>query len=117
VDRGAKYYNDFAEALADDVNVPAALAVLWETLKDNSIPAPQRLAFAVAAEEVTALDLFREAAAGELPAELAALIKEREEARKAKDFKKSDDLRKALSDKGVLIEDTPGGTKWKLARG
>ena len=46
-----------------------------------------------------------------------ALIKEREAARKAKDWKKSDELRKALSDKGVLIEDAPGGTKWKLARG
>jgi len=117
LDREAKYFKDFCEAIADDVNMPAAMAVLWETLKDASIPAPQRLAFAAAAEEVTALDLFRSAEAGELAPELAALIKEREAARKAKDWKKSDELRKALSDKGVLIEDAPGGTKWKLARG
>jgi len=117
VDVEAKCFKDFSEALADDFNMPAALAVLWETLKDNSLPAPQRLAFAMAAEAVTALDLFRAEAAVELPAELAALIKEREAARKAKDFKKSDELRKALSDKGVLIEDAPGGTKWKLVRG
>jgi cysteinyl-tRNA synthetase len=117
VDREAKYFKDFAEALADDVNMPAALAVLWETLKDNSIPAPQRLAFALASEDVMALNLFAEKAEGELPAELAALIKEREAARKAKDFKRSDELRKALSDKGVLIEDTPKGTTWKLSRG
>jgi cysteinyl-tRNA synthetase len=117
VDREAKYFTDFSEALADDVNMPSALAVLWETLKDNSIPAPQRLAFALAAEEVTALDIFREEASGELPSDAAALIKEREAARKAKDFKRSDELRKALSDKGVLIEDTASGTKWKLSRG
>ncbi len=117
LDREAKYFRDFSEALADDVNMPAALAVLWETLKDNSVPAPARLAFALAAEEVTALDLFRTAPAGELAPELAALIKEREQARKNKDFKRSDELRKELSDKGVLIEDTAGGTKWKLVRG
>lgn len=117
LDREAKYFKDFGEALADDINVPAALAVLWETLKDNSVPAPQRLAFAAAAEEVTALDLFKSAEAGELAPELMALIKEREAARKAKDWKKSDELRKALADKGVLIEDAAGGTKWKLSRG
>ncbi len=117
VDRGSKYFMAFSEALADDVNLPGALALLWETLKDASIPAPQRLAFAQEAEEVLALDLFSEKAEQELPAELGALIKEREAARKAKDFKRSDELRKALSDKGVLIEDTSSGTKWKLTRG
>lgn len=117
LDREAKYFKDFTEALADDLNMPAATAVLWETLKDNTIPAPHRLAFALAAEDVTALDLFKTGDAGELAPDLAALIKEREAARKAKDWKKSDELRKALSDKGVLIEDAPGGTKWKMARG
>jgi len=116
-DREAKYFKDFEAALADDINLPAAMAVLWETLKDASIPAPRRLAFAVAAEDVTALDIFKAQAEQALPAELAALIKEREAARKARDFKKSDELRKKLSDGGVLIEDTPGGTKWKLVRG
>jgi cysteinyl-tRNA synthetase len=117
LDREAKYFKDFTSALADDVNLPAALAALWETLKDNTIPAPQRLAFALAAEEVTALDLFKDAEAGELAPELAALIKDRETARKNKDWKRSDELRKELLDKGVLIEDTPKGTKWKLTRG
>lgn len=118
VEREEKYFKDFSEALADDVNMPAALAVLWETLRDGSIPAARRFAFAKAAEEVAALDLFRsreEAAA--LPAGLEALIKEREAARKARDFTKSDELRKTLAEKGVLIEDTPQGTKWKLIRG
>ncbi|MDA8132365.1 MAG: cysteine--tRNA ligase [Elusimicrobia bacterium] len=117
LDKGSRPYTDFAAALSDDVNLPAALAVLWETLRDNSIPAAQRLVFAQAAEEVTALDLFRVKESGELASELMAMIKDREAARKAKDWKKSDELRKALSDKGVLIEDTPSGTKWKLTRG
>lgn len=116
-ERGEKYFKDFSEALADDINLPAALAVLWETLKDDSVPAARRLAFAKAAEEVTALDLFRAPEAVALPAELEELIKEREAARRGKDWKKSDELRKELLEKGVLIEDTPQGTKWKLTRG
>jgi cysteinyl-tRNA synthetase len=117
LDRGTEHFRNFSAALADDVNMPAALAVTWEALKNAAVPAAQRLAFAQAAEEVLALNLFAEKAQEQLPAELAALIAEREAARKNKDFKKSDELRKALSDKGVLIEDTPKGTKWKLARG
>jgi len=116
-DRNTKPFTDFSAALADDVNMPAALAVLWETLKDTSIPAAQRLGFAITADYVTALDLFKEQAETALAPGLAALIQEREAARKAKDFKRSDDLRKALLDKGVAIEDTAGGTKWKLTRG
>ena len=116
-DRKNKPFTDFSAALADDVNMPAALAVLWETLKDTSIPAAQRLGFAINADYVTALDLFKEQAETALAPELAALIKEREAARKAKDFKRSDELRKALLEKGVAIEDTAGGTKWKLTRG
>ena len=116
-DRNAKYFKDFEEALADDVNLPEALAGLWKTLKNSSIPVPQRLAFSVVTEEVLALGLFAAKERQSLPAELAVLIKEREAARKAGDFKRSDELRKALAGKGVLIEDVPGGTRWKLARG
>ncbi len=115
--REAGYFKAFSGALCDDLNLPSALAVLWETLKDHSVPAPQRLAFALAADEVMALDLFKAQARAALPAELAALVSEREAARKAKDFKRSDELRKALADKGVLIKDTPAGTTWELARG
>ncbi len=116
-DRNAKYFKDFSGALADDINLPEALAVLWETLKDTSIPPEQRLAFAMAAEGVAALGLFSAKEDRSLPPELAALIAEREAARKARDFKRSDELRRELSAKGVLIEDTSSGTKWKLARG
>jgi cysteinyl-tRNA synthetase len=117
VDKSAKYYTAFCDALADDVNLPEAMAVLWETLKDATVPAPARLAFALAAEEVLALGLFKAEEAQALPADAAALIAERESARKARDFKRSDELRKALLEKGVTIEDTPKGTKWKLTRG
>ncbi len=41
------------------------------------------------------------------------LLKEREEARKAKDFKKADSIRKELGKKGVILEDTKDGTVWR----
>ncbi|MFW5784385.1 MAG: CysS/YqeB C-terminal domain-containing protein, partial [Spirochaetota bacterium] len=42
-----------------------------------------------------------------------AIITERERARAAKDFARADELRDLLRERGIVIEDTPSGTKWK----
>jgi len=42
------------------------------------------------------------------------LVQEREEARKNKDFRRSDEIRQQLQAQGVELEDTPYGTKWKI---
>jgi len=110
------YYARFAEALADDLNLPQALASLWEVLRDPALPPGKKLAFALMADEVLGLDLNRAPVEAALPPELMALVEERQQARKDKDFKKSDELRKALLEKGVLVEDTPKGVRWKLVR-
>jgi cysteinyl-tRNA synthetase len=47
--------------------------------------------------------------------EVEALIKEREEARKAKNFAKSDEIRDLLKEKGIILEDSANGTIWKKA--
>ena len=46
-------------------------------------------------------------------AEIESLIKERAEARKAKNFARSDEIRDSLKARGIILEDTPQGTKWK----
>jgi cysteinyl-tRNA synthetase len=48
--------------------------------------------------------------------EIEGMIKERDEARKNKDFKKADSLRAQLSEKGIILEDTAKGTIWKVKK-
>lgn len=107
-----KYYQDFSIALCDDLNTASALAVLWSVLKDHSLTAQQKYAFALEADRVLALDLFKEKVADSLSQDLADLIKEREVARKNKDFKKSDELRDELLKRGIAVKDTAKGTEW-----
>ncbi len=105
----------FKDAVADDLNMPQALAVLWGVLR-GPYGAEEKLAFVLEADKVFGLDLGRVSAEETLPPELLALVEARRQARKDKDFKKSDELRKELLDKGVLVEDTPKGMRWKLAK-
>ena len=52
---------------------------------------------------------------GVYDSEIEALIQERQEARKAKNFARADEIRKELLDKGIVLEDTREGVKWKRA--
>ena len=103
------------EAFDDDLNAPRALGTLRAFLKNDAVPPAERLAVALDADGVFGLRL-REAVTTreELAPELAAMIAEREEARKEKDFARADALRDKLREAGVVVEDTPSGTKWKL---
>ena len=88
-----------------------------EAVRNPALSPAEKLAFIRLADEVLGLDLMKEPAPAEaLAPELMALVKEREEARKNKDFKRSDELRNLLLEKGVAVEDAPGGTRWKITR-
>jgi cysteinyl-tRNA synthetase len=115
-DRSSAHYARFAEALADDLNMPQAVAALWEVLRGGGLKPEEKLALALAMDEVLGLDIGRAPEGESLPPELLALVEERQLARKNKDFKRSDELREALLEKGVLVEDTSKGARWKLIK-
>jgi cysteinyl-tRNA synthetase len=107
----AKYLERFDEAVFDDMNMPRAMAALFECLRDGSVSAPAKLAMAFSADEVLGLSLAEAELAGpaEVPGEIQELARKRAEARKNKDFAASDALRDEIAAKGWEVMDKPGG--------
>jgi cysteinyl-tRNA synthetase len=114
---------DVATALNDDLNAPRAVAALFDFVRavnrelDKPVPPPGTARALAAFERVTGiLDVLPTARAAD-PA-LARWVEERiaarAQARKSKDFKAADAIRAELAAKGIEIEDTPQGTKWRL---
>lgn len=107
-----KYKKEFLKAINEDLNTPKALAVLWGMAKDESLQPKDKHDLLLDFDKVLGLDLGKVKEA-DVPNEIAKLVEEREMARKAKDFKKADELRALISSKGYLIEDTADGIKVK----
>ncbi len=120
---------EVVDALQDDLNTPKAIARLHYLVTEmNKAETPEeRDSFKkllVASGHLMGLlyqdpeEWFRwrpsaSADDGLTEEAIEALIRKRAEARKARDFAAADAVRKELSDKGVVIEDTPSGTQWK----
>ncbi len=106
----------FESALCDDLNMPEALAALFglrqAVVRDELDPpaAAAALDFVVRANEVLGVIETEEES---LEAGVEALIAARNRARAARDWAEADRLRDALLARGVLLEDTPGGTLWR----
>ncbi len=114
-DKGRQYLNDFKEALSSDLNTPKALSYLWMLLKDGSVSGGDKLAVVYEMDKILGFNLEHlpaESAEESLSAELMGLIKEREEARKNRDWKRADELRDILLENGISVKDTPSGTVW-----
>jgi cysteinyl-tRNA synthetase len=98
------------EALENDLNTPQALASLWALVKDSSIPSAEKLGALLVMDQVLGLELADlKAEAAEVPAAAQALAQARTEARKAKDFRRSDEIRDELKALGWAVEDTAAG--------
>ncbi|MDO5764906.1 MAG: cysteine--tRNA ligase [Elusimicrobiales bacterium] len=101
----------FTVAMEDDLNAPKALALVWEAVRSTELSAAEKVDFLTFADSILALDLFKEEAApkADIPAHVQALLDARAAARKAKEWKKSDELRDEIARAGYLVKDTPQG--------
>lgn len=111
----ADYRNRFRSAIEDDLNMPQAMAAVSELVRE----AERRSEYGVLDalydfDRVLGLKL-RESAerATSVDAAVEALIREREEARAARDWARADAIRKQLGEEGIVLEDTPSGTLWR----
>ena len=110
----------FGRALEDDFNVAAIWGAVFEWVREsNRLLAAQQMTPAKAASGLAAWEKiggtlgFASAKDEETPPELLVLLEERQAARRAKDFKRSDALREELKARGWAIEDTPKGPRLK----
>jgi cysteinyl-tRNA synthetase len=100
----------FREAIADDLATPRALVVLNEVV-GSDLPPGERYALLASWDSVLGLDLERDArSAWEPTEEMRQLVTERDSARAAKDYARSDELRDRLQSMGLEVMDGPEGT-------
>jgi cysteinyl-tRNA synthetase len=113
-DKSQSYEKRFWDAMCDDFNVPKALGVLWEVIRDNDLHKALRLSLLLGFDEVLGLGMaeFKRPAISE---DLRQLVAKREEARGAKDWAQADVLRDQLAEQGLQLMDTPEGTDWYKA--
>jgi len=114
----------FRDGLSDDLNIAAGLTAVFELIRDaNALIARNAIGRADAEVLRAALRSFDrvlavlpEAKDEALPPELAALVDEREQARRSKNFRRADEIRAALLARGVVLEDTRDGVRWKFVQ-
>ncbi|HEX7065070.1 MAG TPA: cysteine--tRNA ligase [Bacillales bacterium] len=123
-ERFERFRDRFIEEMDDDFNTANAIAVLFELAKEANVYLQEKntskkvlqdiLAFFLEAESVLGVPLKMETQV--LDEDVEALIEQREEARKERNFALADQIRDDLKEKGILLEDTPQGVRWKRAQ-
>jgi cysteinyl-tRNA synthetase len=111
-----EYRRRFRDAMADDLNAPKAMAVVWDVARSGALADADRRDLLLAFDEALGLDL-----ANAVPAEAAwesdpridGLLAERQTARACKDFATADRIRDELAAEGVTIIDRPEGPRWR----
>jgi cysteinyl-tRNA synthetase len=113
------FRDKFEAALSDDLNTPEALAAVFDAVGEWNRAGDTQLAGAVRAALEMLGFTFQAQDIGDAltPRLLEVLINVRNDARERRDWKASDSIRDQLKNLGVVLEDTPEGTKWKIERG
>jgi len=105
------YQKRFKTFLEDDLDTPRALSLLWDLVKDLNISPSDKKATILDFDKVLGLDFenIKEEEKINIPEEIIKLAKEREDVRKNKDFKKSDEIRDKINSLGYEIKDSSEG--------
>jgi cysteinyl-tRNA synthetase len=106
----------FKSAIADDLDLPAVMALVAE-LPRSAVAPRAKAALLREWDRVLGLDLDRSTPSLALPAGASAVLEAREKARETKDFAESDRLRQELAEMNVAVTDTPEGQRWKVLPG
>ena len=116
------YRKKFEDAMDDDLNTADAISAIFELVKfanTNANDASSGAFVTALKKEIVALSdvlgLQVEKEEENLDAEIEKMIEERQAARKARDFKRADEIRDELLAQGIILEDTREGVKWKRA--
>jgi len=117
-----RFLGEFQEAMDDDLNTAGALGALFTLIRDANTAIDSGRISSGDAEGIRAalmkadpvLDIFPKREEN-LDADIEALIDARNAARKSRNFAESDRIRDELLARGILLEDTPGGTRWRRA--
>lgn len=109
-----EYLRVFAEHLGYDLNAPRGLADMWNLIKDGSVPADEKLACLYDMDRILGLGLegieVDEEGSESIPEDIQALVDERIEAKRNKNYHRADELRAIVEKAGYKLKDTPDGT-------
>lgn len=106
------YEKKFNEAISDDLNIPKALGIMWEMISDSNLQDTGKKSALLKFDKILGLGLDNPPKV-EITDDVKKLMEERVEAKKNKDFIKSDELRKQIESLGYELMDTPDGQKVK----
>ena len=112
VSANKNYLATFTKEVNDDMNTAKGLALVWELLKDGSVKNDQKYATLLEFDKVLGLG-FKDLKKEKIPKEVVKLAEERLQARLAKDWKKSDDLRDKIAKFGYSVGDSKDGYELK----
>ena len=116
------YEKKFEDAMEDDLNTADAISAIFELVKfantnvnDSSSKEFASKVYEMIVKLCDVLGIKAKTEAELLDADIEKLIQERQDARKNKNFAKADEIRNTLLEKGIILEDTREGVRWKRA--
>jgi cysteinyl-tRNA synthetase len=110
--KSQQYKKEFLNYINDDLNMPKALGLTWEMLKDKELSPKEKYDLLMDFDKVFGLKLDKVKKI-KIPLKIKILVRKREKYRKQEDFDRADEIRKRIEQLGYIIEDTDQGPRIK----